>query len=334
MSNLQITLSIVGVLLIIAIIGHGLWTMRRNSQKMTQQKEQVAAKRQRASATNAGFDDDGVGEVRVVKKREHAQPDTDDKTASTHKPNLNESKSSKVNTAPSADDEIEQMSMNLDLEDDNTPLPSMRVNKDEADALQQAEFELTANDNDEQAEAAPEPDIKTKAELEHDPEAEPAPELEPESTAAEPTMQKSTPPPAQEVISLFVKGSVQGAVLLQMMTELGCKFGEMGIFHRYEQTSGNGPLIFSVANMFNPGTFDLDNIENFETEGVAMFMTLPLDYDGQQAFNMMLNAAKKLAMEIPQGQVLDGQRQVLSRQSIQKTHQTIREFEKAQAGSV
>ena len=45
---------------------------------------------------------------------------------------------------------------------------------------------------------------------------------------------------------------------------------------------------------------------------------------------MMLNAAKKLAMEIPQGQA-GWKRQVLSRQSIQRAHHTIREFEKAQA---
>ncbi|MEC9319553.1 MAG: cell division protein ZipA, partial [Pseudomonadota bacterium] len=123
------------------------------------------------------------------------------------------------------------------------------------------------------------------------------------------------------------KGNVQGALLLQMMTELGCKFGEMGIFHRYENTNGTGTLIFSVANMFNPGTFDLDNIEQFETDGVALFMTLPINYDGQQAFNMMLNAAKKLATEIPQGQVLDGSRQLLTRQSIQHAHQKVRQYE-------
>ena len=57
-------------------------------------------------------------------------------------------------------------------------------------------------------------------------------------------------------------------------------------------------------------------------------MALPMKFDGQQAFNMMLNAAKKLATEIPQGQVLDGQRQLLTRQSIHEARQRIREFER------
>jgi len=313
MSNLQITLSIVGVLLIVAIIGHGLWTMRRNSQQMTRQARKVAAKRQqRESTVDNGFDDDGVGSVKVI-----------DRTK--------------------ANDPVEQMSMNLDIDDDDTPLPSMRVNDDDVEPAAEEAFKLEPESMPESQTDEP-PQTSVKASREATASAKPEDNVDsdtpsqPESVStqqdkapAAKAMEK--PQPAQEVISLFVKGSVQGAVLLQMMTELGCKFGEMGIFHRYEQTSGNGPLIFSVANMYNPGTFDLDNIENFETDGVAFFMSLPLDYDGQQAFNMMLNAAKKLAMEIPQGQVLDGQRQVLSRQSIQRAHHTIREFEKAQAGA-
>lgn len=292
MSNLQITLSIVGVLLIIAIVAHGLWTMRKNSQQVGQQKQRVAEKRQQSSQ-HSSFDDDDVGEVRVVKRPANEQQEK-------------------------ADTDVEQMSMNLDLDDDDdTPLPSMRVDQEDAESLQQAELELSE-------------ETETEPTAEPEPEAEQQPERPPVKDKPKPTMDSDKPlPPKQQVISLFVKGSVQGSVLLQMMTELGCKFGDMGIFHRYEQTSGNGPMIFSVANMFNPGTFDLDNIENFETEGVALFMALPLDYDGQQAFNMMLNAAKKLAMEIPQGQVLDGNRQLLSRQSIQQAHQTIREYEKA-----
>ncbi|MGM0524747.1 MAG: cell division protein ZipA [Pseudomonadota bacterium] len=304
MSNLQITLSIVGVLLIIAIVGHGLWTMRKNSQQVGQQKQRVAEKRQQSSQ-HSNFDDDDVGEVRVVKRPAKEQPNK-------------------------ADTDVEQMSMNLDLDDDDTPLPSMRVDQEDADSLQQAELELS-----EEPESEPESGTQVQPETEPDPEPQTKQHVETRSATdkqerPEQSTESDKPlPPKQQVISLFVKGSVQGSVLLQMMTELGCKFGDMGIFHRYEQTSGNGPMIFSVANMFNPGTFDLDNIENFETEGVALFMALPLDYDGQQAFNMMLNAAKKLAMEIPQGQVLDGNRQLLSRQSIQQAHQTIREYEKA-----
>ncbi|WP_404399590.1 cell division protein ZipA [Idiomarina seosinensis] len=280
MSNLQITLGIVGVLVIIGIVAHGIWTMRKNNQPVREKQRRQP----------------------ITEPQQDAEPETLS-TESVEEPTM----------------DIEQMSMNLDLDEEDAPLPSMRVEQDEESEDQPQQFNAAATGQTEKPLSA-EPAEQQQSEVQQQPEIQ---QEIPEQAAV-------APQPPQQVISLFVKGSVQGALLLQMMTELGCKFGDMGIFHRYQQTSGNGPMIFSVANMFNPGTFDLDNIEQFETEGVALFMTLPQEGDGQQAFNMMLNAAKKLAMEIPQGQVLDGERQLLSRQSIQKTHQTIREFEKAQ----
>ncbi|MCH2454351.1 MAG: cell division protein ZipA [Idiomarina sp.] len=316
MGNLQLTLGILGVLAIAGIIAHGLWKIRKGNQQQRQQEQRVAEKRQKQ---NSGFDDDGIGEVRVVRQASSETPDTTDSvptddedtsardTIAEPKPSKREEKlQEKAQEKPSQPlSAAEQMAMDLDVDDEvDTPLPSMRVDK---------------NEDVEQSELALEPsDEKPLKQPEASTEQPDEPEEQREADIGEP----------EEVIALHVKGSVQGALLLQMMTELGCKFGDLGIFHRYENTAGTGELIFSVANMFNPGTFDLDNLENFETEGVAFFMALPMKFDGQQAFNMMLNAAKKLATEIPQGQVLDGQRQLLTRQSIHEARQTIREFER------
>lgn len=316
MGNLQLTLGILGVLAIAGIIAHGLWKIRKGNQQQRQQEQRVAEKRQKQ---NSGFDDDGIGEVRVVRQASSETPDTTDSvptddedtsardTIAEPKPSKREEKlQEKAQEKPSQPlSAAEQMAMDLDVDDEvDTPLPSMRVDKNEE--LEQSELSLEPSDE----KPLKQPEASTEQPDE--------PEEPGEADIGEP----------EEVIALHVKGSVQGALLLQMMTELGCKFGDLGIFHRYENTAGTGELIFSVANMFNPGTFDLDNLENFETEGVAFFMTLPMKFDGQQAFNMMLNAAKKLATEIPQGQVLDGQRQLLTRQSIHEARQTIREFER------
>ena len=316
MGNLQLTLGILGVLAIAGIIAHGLWKIRKGNQQQRQQEQRVAEKRQKQSG---GFDDDGIGEVRVVRQASSDTPDTtesmptDDEDTSARgsiaepKPLKREEKlQEKAQEKPSQPlSAAEQMAMDLDVDDEvDTPLPSMRVDKNEE--VEQSELALEPSDE----KPLKQPEASTEQPEE--------PEEQGETDIGEP----------EEVIALHVKGSVQGALLLQMMTELGCKFGDLGIFHRYENTAGTGELIFSVANMFNPGTFDLDNLENFETEGVAFFMTLPMKFDGQQAFNMMLNAAKKLATEIPQGQVLDGQRQLLTRQSIHEARQTIREFER------
>ncbi len=315
MGNLQLTLGILGVLAIAGIIAHGLWKIRKGNQQQRQQEQRVAEKRQKQSG---GFDDDGIGEVRVVRQALSETPDTADSasaddedtsvrdsTAGANTPKREEKLQEKAQEKPSQPlSAAEQMAMDLDVNDEiESPLPSMRVEKNEEVEQTELSLEPSEDQSSQDSEASNE-----AAES----------ETQPDSDIGEP----------EEVIALHVKGSVQGALLLQMMTELGCKFGDLGIFHRYENTAGTGELIFSVANMFNPGTFDLDNLENFETDGVAFFMTLPMKFDGQQAFNMMLNAAKKLATEIPQGQVLDGQRQLLTRQSIHEARQTIREFER------
>ncbi|QBY06259.1 cell division protein ZipA [Thalassotalea sp. HSM 43] len=135
----------------------------------------------------------------------------------------------------------------------------------------------------------------------------------------------------QEVLALSVvmpeQQAISGAALLPCFLTLGLKFGEMNIFHRHQDNAGNGKITFSVANMVNPGTFDLDNIEQFSTRGITMFMTLPNANDPQKVFKQMLSAAKQIADEFG-GQVLDGQRSVMTRQTEQHYMSKIREFDR------
>ncbi len=135
----------------------------------------------------------------------------------------------------------------------------------------------------------------------------------------------------QEVLVLNVRASedkpIQGAALLPMLLTLGFKFGDQDIFHRHVNSNGKGPVLFSLANMFKPGVFDIDNLENFATQGVSLFMMLPIEGDPHQVFNMMHNAARKIAEEFD-CQVLDGRRSALTKQSLQQYVEKIREFER------
>lgn len=141
----------------------------------------------------------------------------------------------------------------------------------------------------------------------------------------------SSEPPAQEVLILNVRAPndapISGAALLPMLLTLGFKFGDQDIFHRHVNSNGKGPVLFSLANMFKPGVFDIDNLENFDTQGVSLFMILPIEGDPHQVFNMMHNAARKLADEF-NAQVLDGRRSVLTKQGLQQYVEKIREFER------
>lgn len=120
---------------------------------------------------------------------------------------------------------------------------------------------------------------------------------------------------------------MSGAALLPTLLTLGLRYGEMNIFHRHQDNAGNGQVTFSLANMMNPGTFDLDDIENFSTQGITLFMTLPNTGDAFEVFEKMLNAAKQLAVEF-KAQLLDDKRCVMTKQTEQHYMGIIREFER------
>lgn len=135
----------------------------------------------------------------------------------------------------------------------------------------------------------------------------------------------------QEVLALSVvmhdNQVISGAALLPSLLTLGMKFGEMNIFHRHQDNAGNGEITFSLANMVNPGTFDVDNMETFTTKGLTLFMTLPNADEPVQVFKYMLSAAKQIAKEFG-GQVLDSKRSVMTKQTEQHYLSQIREFDR------
>ena len=152
-----------------------------------------------------------------------------------------------------------------------------------------------------------------------------------QDTAKTQSNQSATSGQEQEVLVLNVRAQdddhISGAALLPMLLTLGFKFGDQDIFHRHVNANGKGPVLFSLANMFKPGIFDIDNLETFSTQGVSLFMILPIEGDPHQVFNMMHNAARKLADEF-NAQVLDGRRSVLTKQGLQQYVEKIREFER------
>jgi cell division protein ZipA len=134
-----------------------------------------------------------------------------------------------------------------------------------------------------------------------------------------------------EFLSLNVKVSkenpIPGAQLIASLLTLGFKFGESDIFHRHVNSNGKGPILFSLASMFKPGIFDVEHMETQQYYGLSLFMSLPIEGDAHQVFNMMHNAARKLADEFG-AQVLDEHRSGLTQQGLQHYVERIREFER------
>lgn len=139
------------------------------------------------------------------------------------------------------------------------------------------------------------------------------------------------PAPVDEVLIINViardESGFKGPALLQNILESGLRFGDMDIFHRHESMAGNGEILFSMANAVKPGTFDLDDIDNFSTRAVSFFLGLPGPRHPKQAFDVMVAAARKLAHEL-NGELKDEQRSVLTAQTIEHYRQRIIDHER------
>ena len=103
----------------------------------------------------------------------------------------------------------------------------------------------------------------------------------------------------------------------------------MNIFHRYEEAGGKGPEQFSVVNLAEPGTFDLDNLAEFSSPGVGFFMHLPGPSKPLEAFEAMAETAKVLAKNLG-GELRDEQHSAATTQTIEHYRQRILDFERRQ----
>ncbi|BAW80323.1 cell division protein ZipA [Candidatus Nitrosoglobus terrae] len=121
------------------------------------------------------------------------------------------------------------------------------------------------------------------------------------------------------------KGVFRGREVVQILEDKGLQFGEMDIFHAY---SSGGRPIFSVANIVEPGSFNLGQIDQFSTPGLALFLCLPGPAGGFAAFDGMLEVARLLAGKLS-GDIRDDRRNVLTTQAIQQIRERILTFNRA-----
>ncbi|MGB0894371.1 MAG: cell division protein ZipA [Parashewanella sp.] len=272
MEDLQLVFSALGGAAVLGVLIHGVWSIRRQQSNTIKDKKRVEPKPSKTlNRDHDGFDDHGIGEVRVIKA---------------------ESKPIK---------QVEEPNFNVNAEASSTPElePSL-----EGKNGQQTSAHIEPSLEQDQVEAV-EPTQPAQASLFDEPE-----QAMPEAEDVEPEEQELPDPHDVLVLHVMAKNSEQlkGAELLPSMLSMHLKFGDMNIFHRHEDASGTGKVLFSVANMVNPGVFDPDTMEQFTTHGVVMFMRLPCHGDALRNFSIMLNAAQQMADDLD-AVVMDGQRE-------------------------
>ena len=151
----------------------------------------------------------------------------------------------------------------------------------------------------------------------------------PSSRPSEVRQQAPVAQPAEVLVCNVMarEGSeLHGDDLLEALITSGLKFGEMNIFHKRFRGTTNGPVIFSVANILNPGTFDLNAMAEFRTIGVSLFLALPSPINNLEAFEQMLDVAIHLKESLD-GELKDDHRNVMTAQTIEHYRQRIRDFE-------
>ncbi|ABA58166.1 cell division protein ZipA [Nitrosococcus oceani ATCC 19707] len=148
---------------------------------------------------------------------------------------------------------------------------------------------------------------------------------------AKPRPEKLSPQPTgpELVIVLTVmargKSMFRGKDIVRVLEDKGLRYGEMNIYHAY---SPGGRAIFSVANIMEPGSFNLEQIERFSTTGLALFMRLPGAAGGFAAFDAMLEIARLLAEKL-NGEVRDERRNILTAQALEQVRERILAFNRA-----
>ncbi len=131
----------------------------------------------------------------------------------------------------------------------------------------------------------------------------------------------------QEILVISVLGrngqSFPGNELMQVFMRNGLKFGDMNIFHRLDVTTK--AVQFSIVSVVEPGSFDLSNMDEFDTPGISFFMKLPGPDEPMAAFEDMLGVARDVARSLG-GDLKDEQMGVITSQTIEHLKQRITDF--------
>ncbi len=134
-----------------------------------------------------------------------------------------------------------------------------------------------------------------------------------------------------KIVSLYVAAKagqvLRGEDIVVAAEKTGLSFGHMNVFHRLIEGHPERGPIFSMANIMQPGSFDMANIREMQTPAIAFFLTLPAPISALEAWEKLLPNVERMA-ELLNGVVLDDSRNTLGRQRIQHIREELRAYDR------
>lgn len=163
-----------------------------------------------------------------------------------------------------------------------------------------------------------EPAIARKGE-----EASPGPEP---AEPADPAAQRAEEAARQRIVALrlVAPGTRWGGQLLRESLEAeGLRHGRYSIFHRERE---DGKALFYVASLVEPGSFNLDSMDQQTFPGVSLFGIVPGPLEAPAMFDLILAAGRHLLDRLG-GQLQDEQGSTLTAQRILHLREELVQFE-------
>ena len=143
--------------------------------------------------------------------------------------------------------------------------------------------------------------------------------LEPEQANAAVTRLDEFIKDNDQIIILYILAqpddSFSGEALNNTVTEAGLEHGEFDFFHLTSSSETNqGAKLYSIANMYKPGSFDLKTLDKFSTTGLCVFMVPALLKDPVSGFREMCTSCKYIADQL-NGVLTTNQRELLGEEN-------------------
>lgn len=331
--NYQSIIIIVTVIILAILIGHGLWSSRREKLQREQANkrfernepelttEYVSAPRPvrkatvnshadtlNSTKTDVAKENTVTTTAKEVTEKETIVSPTLDTTTVVDSDNI------KVDI-PSPQSNFEPQQHNLDLGDENLELEVSQIKiklpgQEPVSAIPAPQPKTTA-----------EPITETPADTSDNNENTTTTEIVAEESKNEPDVKEAEvetqthQKDKREYLVIYVVApenrEFYGSRIVSSLENLGFIFGEHNIFHYHLDLNADSPITFSVANMRKPGIFDLSNMDQFSTNGLTFFMPLPSPGNNVVNFRTMYKKAETLSEELS-GYLLNDRREIFT----------------------